>query len=195
MKRICVFCGSSFGSDPRFRAIASQLGEAIAAQGIELVYGGGKVGLMGTVARAAVEVGGRVIGVIPTSLREKELAFDGCSELHVVGSMHERKAMMMELSEAFIALPGGYGTFEELFEVLTWLQLGFHSKPAGLLNAAGYYDRLLEFLDHVVESSFILPQHRSMIPVAEDPNELIALLTEFELPEVDKVRWIRDNER
>ena len=194
MNRICVFCGSSFGADPLFRRAASELGLEIASRGIELVYGGGKVGLMGTIARAAVAAGGRVVGVIPESLRDKELAFEGCTELHIVGSMHERKAMMMELAEGFIAMPGGYGTFEELFEVLTWLQLGFHAKPAGLLNAVGYYNGLLAFLDHVAESSFILPEHRTMIPVSEDPSELIELLTGFEVPDVDKVRWIRGDE-
>lgn len=191
MKRICVFCGSSFGADPLFRSAASELGRTIAARGLELVYGGGKVGLMGTVAQAAVEQGGRVIGVIPESLRDKELAYEGCTELFVVGSMHERKALMMELSDAFIALPGGYGTLDELFEVLTWLQLGIHAKPAGLLNAVGYFDQLLAFLDHVVATSFMLPEHKAMVPVADRPGELIDRLADFEVPDVDKVRWIR----
>jgi len=188
-----VFCGSSFGGDQAFRLAAASLGRTIAAHGTELVYGGGKVGLMGTVARAAAEGGGRVTGVIPETLRGRELAYEGCSELRVVATMHERKALMMELSDAFIAMPGGFGTLEELFEVLTWLQLGIHAKPLGFLNTAGYYDRLLDFLGHAVGSSFILPDHLSMIPVSDDPSELIGKLERFTVPVVDKVKWIRDH--
>ena len=148
MKSVCVFCGSQPGDDPAYEGAAWALGETLAAMGIELVYGGGHVGLMGAIADAALAAGGEVTGVMPRALVDREIAHTGLSRLHVVGSMHERKAMMSELSEGFVALPGGSGTLEEFFEVLTWAQLGEHGKPCGLLNVAGYYDPLLAVFDH-----------------------------------------------
>jgi uncharacterized protein (TIGR00730 family) len=153
-----------------------------------IVYGGGKVGLMGTLADAALEAGGDVIGVIPQSLVDKELSHPGLSDLRVVGSMHERKALMAELSDAFIALPGGYGTFEEFCEVLTWTQLGLHRKPCGILNVEGYYDRLLALFDHALAEQFVKPVHREMVLSSSSPAGLVASLLEYKLPWVDK--WI-----
>lgn len=193
MQRVCVFCGSSFGGSPLFRLAAEALGSTIAERRLELIYGGGRVGLMGVIARAVLNRGGRVTGVIPESLVNREVALTECSELRVVATMHERKALMMELSDAFIAMPGGFGTLDELFEVMTWFQLGLHNKPAGLLNSGGYFDLLLAFLDHAAELSFLHAAHRSMLPVSDDPGELLDALEAFEPPVVDKVKWIRDN--
>ena len=162
MKSICVFCGSSYGALEAYADIARETGRAIAEQGYTLVYGGAKVGLMGTVADAALEAGGKVIGVLPRSLQDKEIGHEGLSELHLVDSMHERKAMMADLSDAFIALPGGVGTLEEIFEVWTWGQLGYHKKPCGFLNAEGYYDHLIAFLDHQTEQGFTKQVMRDM---------------------------------
>ena len=150
MKSVCVFCGSSMGRRPEYRSGAEAIGRAIARSGRTLVYGGAKVGLMGVVADGALSEGGRVIGVLPEALASKELAHEGLAELHIVGSMHERKAKMADFSEGFVALPGGAGTLEEIFEVWTWGQLGYHRKPCGFFNIAGYYDRLLDFLDSMV---------------------------------------------
>ena len=191
--RLCVFCGSSDGQDPIYVETARALGETMAAQGIELVYGGASVGLMGAVADAALEKGGHVIGVMPQALVDKEIAHRSLSDLRVVGSMHERKALMAELSDGFIALPGGLGTFEELFEVWTWAQLGYHRKPCALLNAGGFYDKLTDFLDDVVERGFVKPIHRAMLIVEEEPSALIAAVRSYEPPEVDK--WIKAGER
>lgn len=155
MKRICVFCGSHSGSQAAYSRGAASLGRALSRRNLELVYGGASIGLMGIVADAVIGAGGSAIGIIPQSLVEKEIAHPGLSELRVVGSMHERKANMAKLSDAFIALPGGIGTLEELFEILTFAQLGFHHKPCGLLNIEGYYDRLIDFLDHAVRESFV----------------------------------------
>lgn len=163
MESICVFCGSSNGSDPAYAKAARHLGQAIAGNGLTLVYGGGHVGLMGVVADAALEAGGEVIGVMPKSLVDREIAHTGLTKLHVVSSMHERKALMADLSDGFIALPGGNGTLEEFFEVLTWAQLGEHDKPCGLLNAAGYYDPLLAVFDQMVLMKFLEPVHRDLI--------------------------------
>jgi uncharacterized protein (TIGR00730 family) len=173
MKRICVFCGSSTGRDPRHAEAARALGRVIAARGLELVYGGGSVGLMGTVADAALAGGAHVTGVIPQVLQIRELAHRGLSELRVVGSMHERKALMAELSDGFIALPGGMGTLEELSEVLTWSQLGLHQRPVGLLDAGGYYGPLIAFFDQAVAAGFLRPAHRAILQVADAPEPLL----------------------
>jgi uncharacterized protein (TIGR00730 family) len=192
LHRICVFCGSSPGSRPEYAETARSLARELVSRGIELVYGGGRVGLMGEIAREAMRTGGRVTGIIPRALVEKELAFTAVSDLRIVGSMHERKALMSELSDAFIALPGGLGTIEELFEVLTWSQLGIHRKPCGLLNSAGYYDRLSGFLDHAVTQGFVQPSHREMIFMEESPGALIERFLTYEPPTVDKARWLLD---
>ncbi len=173
MKRICVFCGASTGTDPRHAQGARALGRAIAGRGLELVYGGGSVGLMGAVADAALGAGGRVTGVIPQVLQIRELAHRGLSDLRVVGSMHERKALMAELSDGFVALPGGMGTLEELSEVLTWAQLGLHARPVGLLDVGGYYRPLIAFFDRAVEAGFLRPAHRAILQVAVEPEAML----------------------
>lgn len=188
LRRVCVYCGSSPGSDAAYVATARALGDALAGQGIGLVYGGAKIGVMGAVADAVLAAGGEVTGVIPHALMHKEVAHDQLTALHVVGSMHERKAMMAELSDAFIALPGGIGTFEELFEIWTWGQLGFHAKPCGLLNVAGYYDQLIGFLDHATAQGFIRPQHRHMLIAADAIAPLLDAMHEFQPPPTR--RWI-----
>ena len=191
MKRVCVFCGSSPGARPDYGDAAEHVGQALVNRGIHLVYGGGSVGLMGRLARSVVTAGGSVTGVIPTDLLEREVALEGLSDLRVVDSMHERKALMVDLSDGFIALPGGLGTIEEFFEVMTWAQLGLHSKPGGLLNVEGYFDRLTGFLDVALEQQFIRPEHRSMILIRDDPDELLDALETYEAPSVDKAEWIR----
>lgn len=173
MKRICVFCGASTGADPRHAEGARALGRAIAGRGLELVYGGGSVGLMGAVADAALGAGGRVTGVIPQVLQIRELAHRGLSDLRVVGSMHERKALMAELSDGFVALPGGMGTLEELAEVLTWAQLGLHARPVGLLDVGGYYRPLIAFFDQAVAAGFLRPAHRAILQVAVEPEAML----------------------
>jgi uncharacterized protein (TIGR00730 family) len=191
--RLCVFCGSNAGQDPVYFETAQTLGRALATNGIDLVYGGAAVGLMGAVADAALAKGGHVIGVMPQALVDKEIAHRGLSDLRVVGSMHERKALMAELADGFIALPGGLGTFEELFEVWTWAQLGYHRKPCALLNAGGFYDKLTDFLDEVVERGFVKPIHRAMLIVENEPAALIEAMRAYEPPQVDK--WIKAGER
>jgi uncharacterized protein (TIGR00730 family) len=191
--RLCVFCGSNEGYDPAYRAMAQSLGQALAREKIALVYGGGAVGLMGAVADAVLESGGEAIGIMPQALVDKEIDHKGLTELRIVGSMHERKALMAELADGFIAMPGGLGTFEELFEVWTWAQLGYHRKPCALLNVAGFYDKLAGFLDEVVERGFVKPVHRSMLIVENDPAALIAAIRAYEPPKVDK--WIKAGER
>lgn len=181
-KRICVFCGSSEGNDPAYREAAIALATEIAERGYGVVYGGGLVGLMGVVAKTALDLGAEVIGVIPKTLTEREVAFDGISELHVVDSMHERKAMMNDLSVGFVALPGGYGTLEELFEVITWAQLGIHNKPFGLLDVKGFYDPLMDFLDHATGQGFIRAEYRAMVRSSAEPKELLDHLTKWEAP-------------
>ena len=189
MKRICVFCGSSPGARPEYAQVARQLGHILAERNLGLVYGGGSVGMMGVVADAALQAGGEVIGVIPKKLFQKEgVAHAHLSKLHVVDSMHERKALMAELADAFIALPGGLGTIEEFFEVLTWAQLGIHWKPCGLLDVCHYYDKLLEFLDDAVAQRFVKAEHRSMVLVAETPEMLLQQFQSYQAPQVDK--WI-----
>lgn len=178
MKRVAVYCGSRFGNDPRFADAARGLGGTLAMRGIGIVYGGGRLGLMGVVADAALEAGGEVIGVLPEALREAEVAHRGCTELHIVPGMHERKAMMTELADAFITLPGGIGTMDELFEALSWQLLGYHAKPVGLLNVACYYDQLIGFVDTMTSSEFLRPQHRANLVASENGGELIDLLAE-----------------
>ena len=188
MAAICVFCGSSPGGDPAYLAAAQAMGRAIAGRGMGLVYGGAKVGLMGTVADAALAAGGEVIGVLPAALEKKELAHFGLTRLEVVGSMHERKARMAELSDGFVALPGGAGTLEEIFEIWTWGQLGFHGKPAGFLNVSGYYDKLVDFLDHTVGEAFVKPAHRDMLIFRDDPTALLDALAAYDAPTTSK--WL-----
>lgn len=173
MRAVCVYCGSSPGEDPAYVAAAAEVGRLLARSGRTLVYGGGRVGMMGAVADAALAAGGRVIGVIPRSLVEKELAHRGVTELRVVATMHERKAVMADLADAFVALPGGVGTLEEIFEAWTWGQLGIHAKPYGLLDVAGFFTPLLDFLDRVVAAGFIRPEHRDMLLVDGDPAALL----------------------
>ncbi len=186
MRRACVYCGSSAGADPVHRAAAENLGALLATRGIGLVYGGGNVGLMGIVADAVLRGGGEVIGVIPSALMAKELGHSGVTKLHVVGSMHERKQLMADLSDGFIALPGGIGTLEELFETFTWLQLGFHTKPVGLLNVAGFYDHLLTFLRHATAEKFMRPAHLEALLVDTDSPALLARMAAFRAPELGK---------
>ena len=186
MKRICVYCGSSPGADPIHREAAENLGALLAARGIGLVYGGGNVGLMGSIADAALRAGGEVIGVIPTALMDKELGHTGVTKLHVVTSMHERKQLMADLSDGFIALPGGIGTLEELFETFTWLQLGFHDKPVALLNVAGFYDHLLAFLRHAADERFLGPAHLESLLVETDAAPLLARMARFRAPSLAK---------
>lgn len=179
MKRIAVFCGSGLGSDSAYVKAADALGELLVREGIELVYGGGNVGLMGRIADAVVNHGGEVIGVIPQFLIEKELGKIELPNLRVVNTMHERKALMAELSDGFIALPGGFGTLEEFCEILTWGQLGLHVKPFGLLNIAGFYDDFLTFIDNAVNRQFIKPKHRSLLLTAREPDELLHLMQQW----------------
>ena len=188
LNRVCVFSGSSPGADLAYRAAATDLGHRLAERGIELVYGGAHVGLMGAVADAALEAEGGVIGVIPQSLVDREIAHPGVGDLRVVDSMHERKAVMAELADAFVALPGGVGTLEELFEVYTWNQLGLHAKPLGLFNVRGYFHGLARFLDHATAQRFVTPQHRAMLLVSEDLDELLDGLASWEAPSQPK--WI-----
>jgi uncharacterized protein (TIGR00730 family) len=188
VKSVCVFCGSHPGDDPAYEAAARALGRTLAEAGIKLVYGGGHVGLMGSVADAALAAGGQVTGVMPKALVEREVAHTGLTRLHVVGSMHERKAKMSELSEGFVALPGGTGTLEEFFEVLTWAQLGEHGKPCGLLNVAGYYDPLLAVFDHMMNRGFLAEKHRAMVLVESDPTVMLERFEEYEPPKIHK--WI-----
>ena len=177
MRRICVFCGAAAGNDPRYAAAAGELGRSLAARSVELVTGGGKVGLMGVVADAALAAGGRVIGVIPRFLEEREVAHRGLTELHVVESLHERKALMHELSSAFVALPGGFGTLDELMESITWAQLGLHAKPIGIVNVAGYFDELLAFVEQARGAGFIPAAHGEILTVRDDANAVVEALT------------------
>jgi uncharacterized protein (TIGR00730 family) len=188
LKRLCVFAGSSRGAREEYAEAAERLARELVKRRYGLVYGGGKVGMMGVLADATLAAGGEVIGVIPKALLEKEVAHGGLTELRVVASMHERKAMMAELSEGFIALPGGLGTLEEFFEVLTWAQLGLHPKPCGLLNVSGYYDRLLDFLDLTVEERFVKSQHRALVLISTSPADLLDRLAAYRPPHVEK--WI-----
>ncbi len=189
MKRVCVYCGSGAGGRVEYGQAARMLGEALAERGLGLVFGGGKIGLMGILARAALERGGQAVGVIPRALRDQDLALADVTELRVVETMHERKALMAEMADAFIALPGGLGTLEEFFEILTWAQLDLHAKPCGLLNVAGYFDHLIGFLDHAVREGFIDPANRELFVTDSSCPELLNKLASYEMPRVDKVRW------
>lgn len=189
ISRLCVFCGSSRGSRPDYAAAAAEFGRTLAAEGITLVYGGGSVGLMGVLADATLAAGGKAIGVIPHSLQIKEVGHTALTELHVVDTMHERKARMADLSDAFVALPGGLGTLEEIFEIITWSILGIHAKPCGFLNVEGYFDSLLRFLDESVAAQFIRPDHANMILVAREPREMLRMVRAYKAPPIEK--WIR----
>jgi len=189
MKRIAVFCGSNKGARPAYTEAAERLGELLARERIELVYGGGMVGLMGIVADAALRCGGHVIGVIPQAMVIKEVVHEKLPDLRVVKTMHERKALIAELADGFIELPGGYGTFEESCEVLAWSQLGYHRKPFGLLDAAGFYRGLLEFFDHATREGFIRPQHRELVIVEDNAEQLLERLKNFRPPA--EVKWVR----
>lgn len=193
MQSICVFCGSNSGAKPAYAEAARDLGRLIAGRGLRLVYGGAKVGLMGALADAALAAGGRVTGIMPIALVEKEIAHAGLTELHTVGSMHERKAMMADRSDAFLGLPGGAGTLEEVFEVWTWGQLGHHRKPVGLLNVAGFYDKLAAFLDHQMTERFVREEHRRMLLIEADPEIILNGFDAYEPPQVAK--WIDRTER
>jgi len=191
LRAVTVFCGSSAGTNPAFREAALALGKMVARSGRTLVYGGGHVGLMGLLADAALAEGGQVVGVIPEALVAREVGHRGLSDLRVVGSMHERKALMADLGDAFVALPGGFGTLDELFEVVTWAQLGLHRKPIGLLDVDGYFDPLLRFADRSVADGFVRPEHRSLLVVERDPASLLACLEAFEADRTPKgtSRW------
>jgi uncharacterized protein (TIGR00730 family) len=196
LERVCVFCGSSPGARPVYVQAARHLGRILARRGSTLVYGGARVGTMGQLAQAALDGGGHVIGVIPRALVEREVAHTGLPDLRVVESMHERKALMADLSDAFIALPGGLGTIEELFEVLCWSQLGLHSKPCGLLNVDGYYDQLSAFLDHMVDQQFVRASHRELVVIEQDAENLLQAFVQYRAPHADKAEWIlKMNER
>lgn len=193
MHRVCVFCGSNTGSRPAYREAALQLGAALARRGIGLVYGGGAVGLMGALADAVLAAGGEVVGVIPEALVAAEVAHRGLTERRVVSSMHERKAAMADLADAFIALPGGFGTLEEFCEVLTWAQLGLHQKPCGLLNVQGYFEHFLAMLDHAVTERFARPEHRALVLEAKDPEALLNMLRSYRPQSLHK--WIDRDDR
>jgi uncharacterized protein (TIGR00730 family) len=188
MKSVCVFAGSSLGRSPEYAAAAVELGRVLASRDIGLVYGGARVGIMGTVADAVLAGGGRVTGVIPRAMVEKEVAHDGLTDLRIVTTMHERKALMADLADGFIALPGGWGTLDELFEILTWAQLGLHRKPCGLLNVQRYFDRLLAFLDHTVAQGFVRSEHGALLAVSETPATLLDAMATQTPPPVEK--WI-----
>jgi uncharacterized protein (TIGR00730 family) len=192
IKKICVYCGSSPGKNPAYSLAARDLANVMCERGIGLVYGGAAVGVMGSIANAVLEAGGEAVGVIPKALAVKEVAHENLSELHVVASMHERKAMMADLADGFIALPGGWGTLEEIFEILTWAQLGFHDKPCGLLNIEGYYDGLIDFLENSFEQQFVNDLCRPMLMKAHEP---VALLDQFSTYQAPKVRkWMGQDE-
>jgi uncharacterized protein (TIGR00730 family) len=188
IRRVCVFCGSKAGLDDRYRQAARQLGAQLARDGVGLVFGGGSVGLMGVLADAVLEAAGEIIGVLPKMLATKELLHSGVADMRLTADMHERKALMAELADAFVALPGGYGTFEELFEVITWAQLGIHRKTIGLLNTAGYFDPLVRMIDHAIQEGFVKESHRGLIVVEERPDALLATLRTHEMPAVK--RWL-----
>ena len=193
LKRVCVFCGSSTGKSPVYADAATSLGQYLAANGIGLVYGGGHVGLMGKLADSVLGAGGEAIGVIPRDLADKEIAHTALTKLHIVESMHERKAMMADLADAFILLPGGFGSWEEFYETVTWLQLGIHRKPCGIFNVAGYYDALLAQSSHAVAEGFLAASHREMIVVADAAETLLSELSSVELPA--HAKWLPSRDR
>jgi uncharacterized protein (TIGR00730 family) len=186
LNSVCVYCGSNTGSSPLFAETAVSIGTELARANIRVVYGGGRVGLMGIVADAARAADGEVVGIIPAALDRREVAHTGLSELHIVQTMHERKAMMAELSDAFLTLPGGLGTLEELFETLTWSQLGIHQKPVGLINVGGYFDPLLSMLDQFVARGFLRPEHRDLLLEADTLPDMMALMEAWSPPQVEK---------
>ena len=188
MKRICVFCGSNNGANPIYSETAEKVGKFLASKNIELVYGGGRVGLMGKVADTVMANGGTVIGIIPQSLATKEIAHQNLTELHIVNSMHERKAMMADLADGFIALPGGFGTFEEFCEIVTWAQLGIHQKPCGLLNINGFYDNLIALINFSTTENFIRAEHRQLVLVERAVEKLFDLMKDFQPPVIEK--WL-----
>jgi uncharacterized protein (TIGR00730 family) len=188
MKRICVFCGSSQGSRPEYRSAAEEIGVELVRRNIGLVYGGGKVGLMGIIADAVLRAGGEAVGVIPENLMTREVGHKGLTKLHVVHSMHERKALMADLSDAFIAMPGGFGTLEEFCEVVTWTQLGLHVKPCGILNVMGFYTPLLAMFDHAVEERFLKPENRRLVLARDSAAELLRALEDWRPVRVEK--WL-----
>ena len=194
MRWLCVFCGSKAGGTPAYADAARRLGGLLAARGLGLVYGGGHIGLMGVLADAVLGAGGEVVGVIPQAMVERELAQMNLTRLEVVDTMHQRKARMADLADGFAALPGGFGTADELFEVLTWAQLGLHAKPVGLLNTAGFFDPLLAWLDHAVREDFLKPKHRRLLRVADTPERLLELLLSYR-PEEPAAKWIDDADR
>jgi uncharacterized protein (TIGR00730 family) len=189
VKSACIFCGSSPGARPRYTEATEDLGALLVENGITLVYGGASLGLMGRLADTVLSEGGEAIGVMPRALVDREIAHLGLTDLHVVGSMHERKALMAELSDAFVALPGGLGTLDELFEIYTWAQLGLHQKPCGLLNVEGYYDGIAGFLDHAVNERFVRQEHRDILIVEEDPAAMLRRLRFFD-PAALTPKWI-----
>lgn len=193
IEKLCVFCGSSTGSHPAYFEVANQLGLELANAGVTLVFGGGRVGLMGVLADSILVAGGKAIGVIPRALVEKEIAHASLTKLHVVESMHERKAMMADLSDAFVLLPGGFGSWEEFCEIVTWLQLGIHRKPCAILNVAGYYDGLLSLADHALAEGFLRPAHREMLIVENNPGSLLTRLANAAIP--SEVKWVGERER
>jgi hypothetical protein len=193
MRSICIFCGSNAGANGAYADAARAVGRAIAERGLRLVYGGASVGLMGALADAALQTGGEVVGVMPRALIEREIAHAGLTELHEVASMHERKALMADLSDGFLALPGGAGTLEEIFEVWTWAQLGHHKKPVGFLNVEGYYDLLAAFIEHQENELFIRPEHRYMLIVESEAARVLDRFASYVPPLVEK--WIRRGER
>ena len=192
IRRICVFCGSSPGSRPEYAEAARALGGELLRRGTGLVYGGGRVGLMYEVARVVHEGGGEVIGVIPRDMVDRELAYTEIRDLRIVETMHERKALMAGLADGFIAMPGGLGTIEEIFEIMTWAQLGMHRKPCGFLNTEGYFDTLFDFLAHAANERFLQPEHQAMIRVAGDVETLLASLDAYVPPDFDVARWVLD---
>jgi uncharacterized protein (TIGR00730 family) len=194
MNAVCVFCGSASGRNPAYAAAARELGQELVRRGLTLIYGGGRVGLMGEVATAVTRAGGSVVGVIPHSLSEKEIAYGDATELIVTSTMHARKALMADRADAFLALPGGFGTCDELFEILTWAQLGIHRKPIGLLNVAGFFTPLLGWLDHVVNEGLLKAKHRAVLLVADTAAELLDKLAAYEPPE-PTLKWILPDER
>jgi uncharacterized protein (TIGR00730 family) len=194
MTNVCVFCGSAPGSDPAYAAAARAVGAELARRGLGLVYGGGRVGLMGEVANGALAAGGTVVGVIPEALSAKEIAHDGVTELVIVGTMHARKALMADRSDAFLALPGGFGTCDELFEILTWGQLGIHRKPVGLLNVNGFFTPLLAWLDHVVAAGLLKPKHRGLLLASESAPDLLDQLAAYSPPPPER-KWVEPRER
>ena len=188
MKNLCVFCGSNAGADPIYTQAAQELGKLMAERDMTLVYGGGNVGLMGVIADECLNHGGKVIGVIPNFLQDKEVGHDGLTKMIVVKTMHERKQIMADLSDGFVAMPGGFGTMDELCEILTWSQLGLHSNPIGLLNINGYYEHLKILFDHMVDQRFLHPQNRATVLSHSQPAQLLRMMDQYEPPDVEK--WL-----